>query len=113
MRRFGVLGIYSEDIIERIHQLNKIFNRIFYAIRDFEKREKLKDAFERRGRMPGVDEIINDFTASRKRSLSQVTIDRKEKVKTDKNQIKREKVGKLLQGVQQIVLMMDKCQLKN
>jgi len=96
VKSFGVLGLFSEDLIERCHHINKIFDRIYSAIKEFEKREESKQKREEGANLVEVTKIKSEVEQSSRRSTTdnnqkQVLKRKEEKVTIERENIKRVK----------------------
>ena len=83
-------------MIERCHHINKIFDRIYSAIKEFEKREESKQKREEGANLVEVTKIKSEVEQSSRRSTTdnnqkQVLKRKEEKVTIEWENIKRVK----------------------
>jgi ElaB/YqjD/DUF883 family membrane-anchored ribosome-binding protein len=76
-RFFRNLGDFGEDPIERLHNIDNKFNRIFNNIKTFERAEASKLKRMSRDTTPEVTEVVGTITSLSKRKFSQTVVDRK------------------------------------
>ena len=85
MKRFGVLGVFSEDGMERSHHTMKVYNRVFAHIREFRRREEAKNVRVEITQSPACQIQINEVKAVSSRKFSNKSNEiKKEKTKDDK-----------------------------
>ena len=68
--RFGVLGLFSEDPIERLHHQHLVATRRLCNIREYEKRERFLWAREAAINNTAVQNALDEASANRKRRFS-------------------------------------------
>lgn len=107
MRRFGVLGLFSEDGIERLHNINNKFNRIFHAMRLFKTKEEAKEKRVRSSMAPAAMEAVAEFQQGRKRKFSASTIAIKQQEQNTKVEGKRGKAEELLERAREKMTLDD------
>ena len=75
--RFGVLALFSEDPIERLHHQWKVASRRVCGIREYEKRERHLAKREAALNSPAVQEVVSSIAAKRKRKFKRVSSEKR------------------------------------
>mmetsp|Transcript_2883 Transcript_2883/g.4652 ORF Transcript_2883/g.4652 Transcript_2883/m.4652 type:complete len:86 (-) Transcript_2883:47-304(-) len=80
-----------DDPIEKLHKVDKLLDRVYCHMRDYETREESKRRAEARSRHPEVLKQIKKVHHSRKRQWSAATLEKRRLKKEDAAAVKKER----------------------
>lgn len=88
LRRFRNLGVFGEDPVERLHNTDNKYNRLFNNIKTFKRAETAKLSRQSTENIPAVKEILTNQKENSKRKQSAATQEKKNVKKQRLDEIK-------------------------
>jgi hypothetical protein len=93
LRRYKRLGLFGEDMIEREHHLNKVYNALFKNVRNWFEKAKLVQRVKAVRNSQEVQCVTEQVRLGTARKHSQVTNDKRESKLNSQNDVKKQRLS--------------------